>query len=95
MIALSGVRSSWLMFARNSLLCRLAAASSWFAFSSCPDFVWISLNSRTFSIATTAWAANVSSEPISRPLNGRLSKRRRLIVPMATPSRRSGATTTA
>ena len=29
MIAFSGVRSSWDMFARNSDLCRLAASSSW------------------------------------------------------------------
>ena len=34
MIALSGVRSSWLMFAKNSLLLRLAARAASLAFSS-------------------------------------------------------------
>ena len=47
MMALSGVRSSWLMLATNSDLCWLAT-SSWRLLS------WISSNSRTFSIAITA-----------------------------------------
>jgi hypothetical protein len=50
MIALSGVRSSWLMLATNCDLCWLAI-SSWWLLS------WISSNSRTFSIAITAWSA--------------------------------------
>ena len=54
MIALSGVRSSWLMLARNSLLWRLAA-SSWRLLSS------ISWNSRAFWIAIAAWSAKVLS----------------------------------
>src|SRR5262249_12825398 len=33
--AVGGVRSSWLMFARNSLLCWLAAASCWRCSSIC------------------------------------------------------------
>ena len=47
MMALSGVRSSWLMLARNCDLCWLAV-SSWRLFS------WVSSNSRTFSIAIAA-----------------------------------------
>src|SRR6516225_7769596 len=42
-MALSGVRSSWLILARNCDLCWLAS-SSWRLLS------WISSNSRTFSI---------------------------------------------
>jgi len=47
MMALSGVRSSWLMLERNCDLFSLARASCWF-------LSWISSNSRTFSIAITA-----------------------------------------
>src|SRR6266508_1902378 len=50
-MALSGVRSSWLMLARNCDLCSLACWS-WRLLS------WISSNSRTFSTAITAWSAN-------------------------------------
>src|SRR5215831_8723903 len=53
-MALSGVRSSWLMLARNCDLCLLASASSRL-FSS------ISRNSRAFWIARTDWSAKVSS----------------------------------
>ena len=52
MMALSGVRSSWLMLARNCDLCWLASAS-WRLLS------WISSNSRTFSMAIAAWSAKV------------------------------------
>ena len=52
MMALSGVRSSWLILARNCDLCWLASAS-------CRLLSWISSNSRTFSIAITAWSAKV------------------------------------
>ena len=52
MMALSGVRSSWDMLARNSDLCRLAA-SIWRLLSS------ISRNSRAFWIASTDWVAKV------------------------------------
>ena len=55
MMALSGVRSSWLMLARNCDLCWLASAS-WRLLS------WISSNSRTFSIAITAWSAKVGDQ---------------------------------
>ena len=48
MMALSGVRSSWLMFARNCDLCWLATSSSRLFSSTC----W---NSRAFSIATADW----------------------------------------
>ena len=52
MIALSGVRSSWDMLARNSDLWRLAA-SIWRLLSS------ISRNSRAFWIAKADWVAKV------------------------------------
>ena len=44
MMALSGVRSSWLMLETNCDLCSLAIRSCWF-------LSWISSNSRAFSIA--------------------------------------------
>ena len=47
MIALSGVRSSWLMLERN---CDLF----WLASASCRLLSWISSNSRTFSMAIAA-----------------------------------------
>ena len=50
MIAFSGVRSSCDMFARNSLLCRLAASSSRLFSSSSPSAVSSSrVRSSTFS----------------------------------------------
>ena len=52
MIALSGVRSSCDMLARNADLCWLAI-SSWWLFS------WISRKSFAFWIAITAWSAKV------------------------------------
>ena len=52
MIALSGVRSSCDMLARNSDLCLLASSSSRL-------LAWISLNRRAFWIAITAWSAKV------------------------------------
>ncbi len=55
MMALSGVRSSWLMLARNCDLRSLASAS-------CRLLSWISSNSRTFSIAITAWSAKVVTQ---------------------------------
>ena len=64
MMALSGVRSSWLMLARNCDLCWLASAS-WRLLS------WISSNSRTFSIAITAWSAKVVTSSICLSVNGR------------------------
>ena len=49
-----------------------------------------SLNSRTFSMAMTAWSAKVSSSAICFSVNGRTSVRRIIIAPMATPSRSNG-----
>ena len=67
MMAFSGVRSSWLMLARNCDLCWLAS-SSWRLLS------WISSNSRTFSIAITAWSAKVVTSSICLSVNGRTSR---------------------
>jgi hypothetical protein len=49
-----------------------------------------SLNSRTFSMAMTAWSAKVFSRAICLSVNGTASARRRLIEPSTTPSRSSG-----
>ena len=84
MIALSGVRSSWDMFARNCDLCWLASASWLFA-------SWSSSNSRAFSMAMTAWSANVSSSAISLlGERARLRTRDRRSRRSASPSRSSG-----
>ena len=60
--AFIGVRISWLIVARNELLASLAASAA--ARACCA-----SLNRRTFSIAITAWSANVSSSATSFSLN--------------------------
>ena len=82
-MALSGVRSSWLMLARNCDLCWLASAS-WRLLS------WISSNSRTFSIAITAWSAKVVDQLDllvgERPHVVRV----KTITPIGSPSRSSG-----
>ncbi len=82
-MALSGVRSSWLMLARNCDLCWLASAS-WRLFSS------ISSNSRAFSIAITAWSAKVATSSICLSVNGRTSARVSVNTPTGTPSRSIG-----
>ena len=64
MMALSGVRSSWDMLARNSDLCRLAA-------SSCRLLSSISWKSRAFWIARADWVAKVRSSSIG--LGGELA----------------------
>ena len=61
MTALSGVRSSWDMLARNSDLWRLATASS-------ADLVSSSWNNRAFTMAIDDWDANVRS---SSTISGR------------------------
>src|SRR5262249_425434 len=80
MMALSGVRSSWLMLERNCDLFSLACCS-------CRLFSWISSNSRTFSIAITAWSAKVETSSICLSVNGRTSERDNHRTPMGTPSR--------
>src|SRR6516162_9710407 len=69
MIALSGVRSSWLMLERNCDLFSLAICN-WRLLSS------ISRNRRAFWIASTDWAANVCRE-----LNGFFAKFAPLLAP--------------
>lgn len=54
-----------------------------------------SVNSRTFSIAITAWSANVSRSLIWVSENGRASVRLIVMAPIATPSRSSGTLRTA
>src|SRR5271165_6438355 len=78
-MALSGVRSSWLMLARNCDLCWLASAS-------CRLLSWISSNSRTFSMAITAWSAKVVDSSICWPVNGRAVERVRIRTPIGVPS---------
>ena len=60
-----------------------ATVSSWFRASS-------SLNSRTFSIAMTAWSANVWSSKICASVNGRTSCRATAIAPITRPSSNIG-----
>src|SRR5262249_13613294 len=55
-MALSGVRSSWLMLETN---CDLFSLACW----SCRFLSWISSNSLTFSIAIAAWSAKVLTNP--------------------------------
>ena len=49
-----------------------------------------SSNRRTFSIAITAWSANVVASSICWSVNGRTVERVRHITPIVTPSRSSG-----
>ncbi len=49
-----------------------------------------SLNSRTFSMAITAWSAKVLRRAICFSVKGRTSVRRIMIVPIGTPSRSNG-----
>ena len=84
MIAFSGVRSSCDMLARNSLLCWLAA-SSWRLLS------WISLNSRAFWMAITAWSAKVFSSSRSFGENGSGGAWVTKIEPTPRPSHSIGA----
>ena len=83
MIAFSGVRSSWLMFARNCDLCWLASAS-W------PFASWSASKRRAFSMAMTTWSANVSNSAICRFVKGCTVVRRSWIQPVGVPSRMSG-----
>ena len=66
-----------------AVCCSRASVSSRFRASS-------SVNSRTFSIAITAWAAKVFASAICLSEKGRTSVRRMAMTPMGTPSRRSG-----
>ena len=52
-----------------------------------------SLNSRTFSMAITAWSAKVSSSLICRSVNGRTSVRRIAIAPISCLSTQRGTAT--
>src|SRR5262249_9231998 len=83
MMALRGVRSSWLMLERN---CELF----WLASASCRLLSWISSNSRTFSMAITAWSAKVSTSSICLLVNGRTTVRYKWSTPIGIASRRSG-----
>ena len=83
MMALSGVRSSWLMLETNCDLFSLAICS-WRFLS------WISSNSRTFSIAITAWSAKVVTSSICLSVNGRTSERDNASTPIGAPSRSKG-----
>jgi hypothetical protein len=60
----------------------------------CSSASFVSLNSRTFSIAMTAWSANVLSSSISLFENGRTSptesRRPTPMAPMGFPSRSMG-----
>ena len=88
MMALSGVRSSCDMLARNSDLCRLAA-SSWALLSA------ISRKSRAFWMARADWVAKVLRTSTASGGNSpgvcRFSER----LPMISPSRSNGTESSA
>jgi len=60
------------------------------ASASCRLLSWISSNSRTFSIAITAWSAKVMASSICRSLNGLTTRRINMMTPMGMPSRSKG-----
>ena len=51
---------------------------------------WSSLKSRTFSIAITAWSANVLTSSICRSVNGSTMSRHTMMPPIGVSSRSSG-----
>ena len=53
-----------------------------------------SLNSRTFSMAITAWSAKVLTSAICFSVNGRTSSAPNLMAPIGAPSRSSGTAST-
>ena len=80
----------WLITRRMSLVavcCSSASVRSRLRASS-------SLNSRTFSMAITAWSANVCSSATARRRNGPGSGRPTAMAPSARPSRSSGTAST-
>jgi hypothetical protein len=83
MMALRGVRSSWLIADTNCDLFSLACCSRRF-------LSWISSNSRTFSIAMTAWSANVVTRSICLSVKGRTIRRINKSTPIGIPSRNRG-----
>src|SRR5215469_16125454 len=85
MIALSGVRSSWLMLATNCDLCWLAS-SSWRPFSS------TSVNRLAFWIASTDCAANVCRRSIVLLENSPGCRRRTTSAPTTSSAPMSGTT---
>ena len=84
MMALSGVRSSCDMLARNSDLCLFASSSSRL-------LSWISLKRRAFWIAITAWSAKVFRSVSSLALKGDIGMRETWIAPTPRPSQSMGA----
>ena len=67
------------------ITCRISLVAVCRSSASC-----VSLNSRTFSIAITAWSANEVTSSISLSLNSLASWRPSVSTPMATPSRSIG-----
>ena len=70
-----------------AVCCSRASVSSRFRASS-------SVNSRTFSIAMTAWSANVCSSAICLSVKGRTTRRATEIAPIGRPSRIIGTAST-
>src|SRR5262245_4748487 len=74
MMALRGVRSSWLMLARNTLLARLAASAASLAFcnsTSVSSRTWISFSRAAFAPDSFS----VRHSPLLRPLQHALLQR--------------------
>jgi hypothetical protein len=67
------------------MTCRISAVAV-----CCSNASRVSVISRVFSIAITAWSAKVRTSSIWRSLNGSTRCRARPMVPTTTPSRSSG-----
>ena len=87
MTALSGVRSSWDMLARKSVLCWLATCSSPLLRSS-------SWNSRALNTASADWLAKVCMNSLTSSEKSPTVLRRTTMAPMIWPSRSTGTAST-
>ena len=90
-MALSGVRSSWDMLARNWLLSSVARTSSRFFNASACSFRRLSSSTLVRSMATTTWSPRVWSSCSASSSYCRPSRRLcTLTVPTTMPAERSG-----
>ena len=83
--AFIGVRISWLIVARNALLASLAVSAWALAISACSRACCVSLNSRAFWIAITAWSAKVLMQRDLLVAEGLLGSRATPKAPMPWP----------
>ncbi len=100
-MALSGVRSSWLMLARNSLFSRLfsriwalATSSSCFCRAISCSWRWAEECSEALSRLIAAWLAMTRTMACSRSVKGLTRLRPRVNAPIARLGDSSGITST-